>query len=61
MKKIKLVLALAVSVLMLSSQAQTGWPSKPIQLIVTFAPGGTSDVLARAIAPDLSKALGQPV
>ncbi|MEY3629518.1 MAG: hypothetical protein RLY91_1284, partial [Pseudomonadota bacterium] len=61
MKKIKFVLALAASALALSSQAQTDWPNKPIQLIVTFAPGGTSDVLARAIAPDLSKALGQPV
>jgi len=37
------------------------WPSKPIRIVVTFAPGGTSDVLSRAIAPELSKALGVPV
>ena len=61
MKKIKFLLALAASSFALSSFAQTEWPNKPIQIIVTFAPGGTSDVLARAIAPDLSKALGQPV
>jgi tripartite-type tricarboxylate transporter receptor subunit TctC len=61
MKKIKFLFALAASSFALSSFAQTDWPNKPIQLIVTFAPGGTSDVLARAIAPDLSKALGQPV
>ena len=61
MKKVKFLLALAASSFALSSFAQTEWPNKPIQIIVTFAPGGTSDVLARAIAPDLSKALGQPV
>jgi tripartite-type tricarboxylate transporter receptor subunit TctC len=61
MKKIKFLFALAASSFALSSFAQTDWPNKPIQIIVTFAPGGTSDVLARAIAPDLSKALGQPV
>ena len=61
MKKIKFLFALAASSFARSSFAQTDWPNKPIQIIVTFAPGGTSDVLARAIAPDLSKALGQPV
>ena len=61
MKKIKFLFALAASSFALPSFAQADWPNKPIQIIVTFAPGGTSDVLARAIAPDLSKALGQPV
>ena len=61
MKHLKTMLAITAAAFTLSSHAQTDWPTKPIQLIVTFAPGGTSDVLARAIAPDLSKALGQPV
>lgn len=42
------------------AQAQT-WPSKPIRYIVIFAPGGTTDILARMISPKLSDALGQPV
>jgi tripartite-type tricarboxylate transporter receptor subunit TctC len=43
------------------SQAQTAFPQKPIKLVVGFAAGGVSDVMARMLAPELQKALGQPV
>ena len=51
--------ALVLSLTGLSALAQTAWPNKPVKILVPFAPGGTTDILARAIAPDLSKAFGQ--
>ena len=41
--------------------AQTSWPTKPIRLLVPFAPGGSSEIVARSAASELSKTLGQTV
>ena len=39
--------------------AQSAWPNKAVKIIVPFAAAGTTDILARAVAPELSRALGQ--
>src|SRR5215208_4396305 len=54
------IVASAISVAALPASAQP-FPSKPVHLIVAYAPGGTGDLVARVIAEKLSAALGQSV
>jgi tripartite-type tricarboxylate transporter receptor subunit TctC len=56
----RLLLAVLAASLSLAAQAQT-WPTKPIRLLVPFAPGGTSSIVARSIGAEMEKGLGQPI
>jgi len=42
-------------------RAQSGWPARPVRFLVPFAPGGTSEIVARSVAAELTKQLGQTV
>jgi tripartite-type tricarboxylate transporter receptor subunit TctC len=52
-------LLIATGLIATQAYSQPAWPTKPVKIIVPFAPSGTTDLLARAMAPELSKAFGQ--
>jgi tripartite-type tricarboxylate transporter receptor subunit TctC len=51
-------LAAAICLLAGAAGAQT-YPAKPVRMVVPFVPGGNTDIIARIVAPEMSKALGQ--
>ncbi|WP_171016012.1 tripartite tricarboxylate transporter substrate binding protein [Ramlibacter sp. 2FC] len=53
--------SLTLAAAVIAAPAHAAWPEKPIRVVVTFAAGGASDIVARAISEKLSRALGQPV
>src|SRR5215468_10800002 len=61
MRLTAIIAALAATLAFTSSDADAGYPERPITLIVPFAPGGPSDIIARILATSLSQSLGQQV
>ncbi|QHE84306.1 Bug family tripartite tricarboxylate transporter substrate binding protein [Hydrogenophaga sp. BPS33] len=53
--------ALAAAALSPSLRAQGNWPARPVRLVLGYAPGGGSDVMARVLSQPMIDALGQPV
>jgi tripartite-type tricarboxylate transporter receptor subunit TctC len=55
------MLAILAALIVPGPASAQSWPSKTIKVIVPYPPGGTSDILARALAPGITTALGQAV
>lgn len=58
-KTLKTLFGLMAAAAVISASAQ-GYPSKPVRIIVPYAPGGTVDLVARVLAQSLSEQMGQP-
>lgn len=61
MKKVTVFFLAAVILLVAGAAYAQDYPTKPVRMIIPFAPGGASDVVARLLSPGLIKELGQPV
>ena len=55
------LIAAAAAVALPAVHAQTAWPTRPVRFLVPFAPGGTSEIVARSVAAELTKQSGQSV
>ncbi|CAA9404535.1 MAG: Putative tricarboxylic transport TctC [uncultured Ramlibacter sp.] len=61
LRRRQLIAGTAAALAVPALHAQPAWPSKPIRFLVPFAPGGTSEIVARSVAVELTKQLGQSV
>src|SRR5215207_7460834 len=61
MKKTRLMTAAALALTAVAAQAQSNYPQRPITMVVPFAAGGPTDVIARIVGDHMSRTLGQQI
>lgn len=57
----KVLRIIAAALTLAAASALAAWPEKPIKVMIGYAPGGSTDVVARLLAPKLGEKLGQPI
>src|SRR5512144_1157335 len=57
----KMLRTAAALLLLAATSTLAAWPEKPIKVYIGYAPGGSTDVVARLLAPKLGEKLGQPI
>jgi tripartite-type tricarboxylate transporter receptor subunit TctC len=55
-----MIRAIAAALTAIALPAAAAWPEKPVKVLIGYAPGGTTDVVARLLTPKLTEKLGQP-
>src|SRR6185503_8541223 len=61
MKRVRFAVGLALAIIGCAALAQADYPSRPVRMLVGFAPGGATDIIARQVAQGLTESLGQSV
>src|SRR5262245_8817135 len=59
MRAARLASCLAVAICLVTTAGAQTYPVKPVRMVVPFVPGGNTDIIARIVAPEMGKALGQ--
>ena len=56
-----LALSTSVTTAVAAPTAAQSWPNRPLTMVIPYAPGGSTDLIARLVAPRLAAELGQPI
>ena len=59
-RQLGLAIVAALSPLLVAAQSAEPYPTRPVKMLIPYAPGGATDIIARYLSPKLQEALGQP-
>ena len=59
--RLAVAVLVAAAVALTTMSASAAWPERPVRIVIPWAPGGSTDIVTRILAADLTKRLGQQV